>query len=96
MTQLTLEAALNGVEAENKTWLQWARGMAQTISKINGSVTSDDVREKADLYGLQPDSPKSWGALFIGTGWTRVGRKASTVKTNHSRWINVWSWDGEN
>ena len=94
MTQLTLDAALDRVEANNLTWIEWARGHAQTISLTHGSVTSDDIREACDRYGLQPDSPHAYGAIFKCAGWCVVGREPSRYKSNNARWICRWRWTG--
>lgn len=91
-SQLTLDAALAGVESNNGDWLRWARVEAQAMSLLRGSVTSDDVREKANLYGLQPDSPHAWGAIFKAPGWRWVGREPSRIVSNNKRWINRYQW----
>lgn len=93
MTQLTLDAALDGVEANNLTWLEWARAMAVTYSNEWGSVTSDDIRRIADKTGYQPDSPKSWGALFKCDGWRCIGRERSRYASNNGRFICEWIYD---
>lgn len=94
MTQTTIFAAIDNLELNNESWLRWARSAAKTLSLMRGSVTSDDVREKADLYGLQPDSPKSWGCLFKCKGWRWVGREPSRIVSNNKRWINRYKWEG--
>lgn len=93
-SQLTLYAALHGVEANNLTWLEWARSEAMTISAVKGSVTSDDIREACDRYGLQPDSSHAFGALFVGTGWRCSGRERSRYVSNNARHICRWRYEG--
>ena len=91
-SQLTLDAALTQVGANNEPWLAWARRWAQGRCTAYG-ITTDDLREQADLMGYQPDSPHAWGAVFKAPGWRCVGREPSRYKSNNSRWIGRWTYD---
>lgn len=92
--QTTLDEAMASVEGNNFDWLVWARGAALAISLTAGSVTTDDIHDKADAQGLQPDSPHAWGAIFKCKGWTWVGRERSRYASNHGRHISRWRWNG--
>ena len=94
MMQTTIFASPESLELANKGWLTWARSQAKTISLTAGSVTSDDVREKANESGLQPDSKFAWGGLFATPGFVCIGRKRSVVKSNNGRHISIWKWVG--
>ena len=92
MSQLTLDAALAHVDLNNLSWLQWARGEAQSISDQRGSVTTDNLREVSDRYGFQPDSPHAWGAVFKCAGWRCIGRQRSRYPSSNGRFIGVWRY----
>lgn len=90
MQQLELDAAMTNLELANASWLAWARGEAKTLSLLRGSVTSDDMRERCDRYGLQPDSPHAWGALFKCKDFIFIGRTRSRYPSSNGRYIGVW------
>jgi hypothetical protein len=93
-SQLTLDATLSRVTLDNAKWLDWARAEARLICFDMGFVTTDDIRCLADRMGFQPDSPHAFGAIFKSKGWKAIGRQASTYKSNNSRWICQWKWQG--
>ena len=81
------------LEMNQADWIVWARTAAMSISLVRGSVTSDDIREKCDKYGLQPDSVHSYGAIFRCHGWRVIGREPSRYKSNNARWICRWRYE---
>ena len=69
---------------------------AKEISRLNGSVSSDDLRKFADSEGLTVTTPEAWGAMVNGIfrerGWQLIGRKQSEIVSNHGREIKIWKW----
>ena len=74
-------------------FLELARRYAYRYAEVHGMVTSDDVRRWANTVGLEPDSPKQWGALFMDKGWVKIGYTQTAIKTSHARPIGVWKYD---
>lgn len=91
-SQTTLDMVLDRVATNNFEWLTWARGFAQSFSLTHGRVTSDDVRDACEKYGLKPMSEKAYGSIFRGKGWRCIGFEPSRIKSNHSRRLCVWQW----
>lgn len=98
MTQLTLtgeilkQAGLDQVSLNNASFVESMRLIARGISIMRGEVTSDDLRIAAEKAKLRPASPNCWGSIFRGKGWVEVGRRTSTIDSNHAREIRVWQW----
>ena len=85
------EKGLDSVESHEATFVEKMRNRAVEIATESGTVTSDDLRRYAKAYGITPNHPNAWGAIFRGKLWRSVGRKKSTLTTNHSREIRVWA-----
>lgn len=83
---------LDLVEANNLTWIERLRKVAQHISNVRGSVSADDLRRYAAKHNDYPAHQNAWGGVFRGNEWLAIGRKKSTTVTAHARWIMVWRW----
>lgn len=99
MTQLDLlegerrrEDGIGRVSGNSAEFLNRMRYVAEDYSFNLGSVTSDDLREYAFTYGLEPHHPNAWGAVFKGKGWKCIGRVKSAWPANHAREIKIWKW----
>lgn len=82
-----LEALAGMADSE---FVDIARNYAKAYARKHGQVTSDDVRRWANIIGLEPDSPKQWGCLFMGKEWYKVGYTQTAIKSSHARPIGVW------
>lgn len=78
------------VELHNENFVADMREVAKRLSRLNGRVTSDELRFHAAHYGLKPKHPNAWGSIFRGTEWVCVGHTKSTLKSNHARTIKIW------
>ena len=87
------QLGLDLVELHDGAWLERMRAEAKRISQQVGMVSTDDLRLYCGIHGLTPNSPNSYGAIFRGKGWREVGRKKSTVPSNHYRELRVWRWE---
>jgi hypothetical protein len=103
--QLTLDAALantekqyglDQVELHHLPFVTAMRKMAAAVAKREGQVTCDRLRFLAAGFGLKPDHPNAWGAIFRGKDWRCIGREPSQVVSNHAREIKVWAYQQSN
>jgi hypothetical protein len=85
------DTGIASVESHNPTFVEKMRARAIEVATSEGTVTSDDLRRYGKAYGIEPNHPNAWGAIFRGNLWRSVGRKKSTLNSNHSREIRVWS-----
>lgn len=101
MTQLELSlregrrratAGIARVETHQAGFVERLRQEAIRIALEGGSVTADDVRQRAAELGLQAPHKNAWGAIFRGPGWRRVGDAASAIPTNHGHRNPRWAW----
>lgn len=76
---------------KGQTWLDRIRFVARQYAEHNGVVSIDDLREWADKYYMQPESPSAWGSVFQGDEWKRVSQKNSGYRKSRSRKITVWA-----
>ena len=83
---------LDLVEANNMSWVERIRKVAQHISNQHGSVSADDLRRYAKKNNDHPAHHNAWGSVFRGRGWLVIGRKKSTIASAHAREIMVWRW----
>ncbi len=90
--QLKLEGQLL-VEDTNAAFVKTMRSIAEGISLLKGSVTSDDLRAAAAKAGLAPTHPNCWGSILRGPHWTIIGRTKSAVPGNHHREIRIWRYE---
>lgn len=86
------EHGLALIEAHAADFLKVMRGLAHAIDQRRGLVSSDDLRELADSLSLTAPHQNAYGAIFCEPGWVVVGRKKSTIPSNHYREIRVWSY----
>jgi hypothetical protein len=85
------ERGLDSVESHEATFVEKMRKRAFEIATESGTVTSDDLRHYAKAYGIVPNHQNAWGAIFRGKLWRSVGRKKSSLNSNHNREIRVWA-----
>lgn len=88
--QLKLDGMLRATK-KHKDDLERAQAIAKELSTGGRYVTSDDVRPAFSArYGYPLEIDNAIGSLFVGEGWTFVGRVKSTRKEAHSRYIGQW------
>lgn len=85
------EAGQALVESHNEHFVERMRAQARRLCAINGTVTSDDLREAANDLGIRPRHPNAWGAIFHGDEWRAVSYTRSKLVSNHARTIRVWT-----
>lgn len=85
------KALAEQAEEAQGDFLETMRAAARRIAAARGFVSADDLREEAARAGLSPHHPNVWGSIFHRREWRVVGRKASRIRTNHSREIKVWA-----
>ncbi len=81
----------NAVEAHNAAWVEWIRGVARSICRRHGRVSTDDLRTICNTHSRQPYHPNAWGTVFRGSEWAEVGRKKSETESCHAREIRIWA-----
>ena len=79
-------------EAKDRAFVEAARLLAIQHCRRHGSVTADDVRTLAASAGIEPRSKNSWGCIFRGAGWIKMGYRKSALASNHSHENPVWQW----
>lgn len=84
------EQALDQLETRHQDWLTFMRGTARRIAQLQGSVTTDDLHEVAELYNHHPANAKAYGAIFRGPEWKATGYRKTTRPAAHARPIRVW------
>jgi hypothetical protein len=79
-------AAMNRQQA-----LQFARRAAAQLARVNGTVTSDDVRRAIQL-GKGRSNGQNWiGSIFKTPEFVWTGQVVqSALPGNHARLIRVW------
>ena len=83
----------DGIErviGNNECFATTMRGIARIIARRRGIVTSDDLREIASQYGIQPNHENAWGGIFRGKEWVCAGFIKSKLPSNHARTIRTW------
>ena len=82
---------LDQAERGSQEFVAQMREIAKLICSITGEVSSDDLREVADKFGLQPKHCNAWGAVFREeVGFKPLRFEKSRRPSNHSRRILVW------
>jgi len=89
------EEGLDRVESHQGDFVRRMRGEAVKIAVTRGSVTADDIRQRAAELGLKPKHKNAWGCVFRGPGWRRVGEAPSALPTNHGHRNPRWAWQGD-
>ena len=54
----------------------------------------DQVRSDGRMAEFVPTSSAVWGSVFHGKEWVLLGWEPSTLKSNHSRFIRRWRFEG--
>ena len=79
------------VEFNNQGFVHSMRKMARKMIKQCGRITCDDLRVIANRYGIEPDHPNAWGAIFRTKDFVACGFEKSKLASNHARRIIVWT-----
>lgn len=87
---------IDAISLSHEPFISIMRKVAVTISQRDGQVTSDMLRLLASSWGLMPQHPNAWGAIFKTKGWRMIDRRQSQIVTSHARWIGVWKWEQDN
>ena len=92
MTFETKEDAFDALEQARAEWLAKARATAETLGRLKGVVTVDDVR--AECPPPAAVDPRVMGAIFRGDQWEADGYVRSTRRECHKRPIAQFRWVG--
>jgi len=90
--RMARDAAIARVISNNESVVATLRGIARILAQRRGVVTMDDVRQVANDYGIVPDHPNVFGAVFHARGWEPVGYVQSKIPTNRARVIRTWRY----
>ena len=89
------QMGLYRVESHNRALVRLARNIAKDLCAKYGSCTIDQVRQDPRMAEFIPSSPNCWGSVFHGDEWVLLNWEPSTLKSNHSRFIRRWRYEGE-
>lgn len=89
------QLALDYLEDRNGTFVQTMRSVAKIKAQQNGEVTTDDLREWIEEYGIkkglpEPTSMNAMGTIFRGKEWVFVRFTKSRLVQGHGNLIRVW------
>jgi hypothetical protein len=84
------EQGLNLVESNNQSFVDAMRELARAVIKYKGTCSMDDLRVLAEDYGIEPNHPNAYGAVFNNKEFKAVDRIPSVIPSNHYRKINLW------
>lgn len=91
--QLKIEG-IEMVEEHNADFLTVVRRAARLHVHRHGYVTTDDLHKYAETFGVHPNHPNAWGAVFHGGEWETVGYAKSQRPKSHARMIRKWTLRG--
>lgn len=63
--------------------------------KVNGHVSSDDIRHIAELYNWTAPTPQSWAKILTLPNFVKFDTVKSTWPSNQGRKIGVYRLAGE-
>lgn len=63
--------------------------------KVNGHVSSDNIREIAELYNWTAPTPQSWAKILTLPNFVKFDTVKSTWPSNQGRKIGVYRLAGE-
>lgn len=86
------QQGLDLVESHAPDFCEQMRHAAKAFCMVNGTVSTDELRQYAAEFDIKPHHPNAWGAIFRGRHWVPVGFTKSRLPSNHSRVIRVWQW----
>ena len=71
------------------SWVDSARGVAEAICRVRGTVTTDDIHH---VMNAEPaPHPNAWGALFHDKRFAWTGEYVKSKRPEaHARMIRVW------
>ncbi len=75
----------------SRGWLERIRKAALHHTTVHGVVSIDDLRVWADAHEDHPPSPSTWGSVFYGEQWMKVGEKRSSYSKSRARKVSVWA-----
>lgn len=84
------QMGLDLVSDHNPDFLKIVRNRANLMCRLNGSVSSDELRAWADEVGVFPKHPNAWGAVFRH-GFRRIEMRPSFRPSAHHRLVSVWA-----
>lgn len=85
------DAGVAKVETNERSFVERMRSHAATVARVNGNVSSDDLRRYAKAVGIKPNHPNAWGSIFRGGMFEQIGYRRSMLRSNHGRQIRVWA-----
>ena len=89
--QQAKQLGLDLVENNNQTFVATMRGFARMFCREHGSVTTDDLHDKADSHSIEPSHRNAWGTVFRGKGWVELGFEQSRRPEARGRTIRRWT-----
>ena len=90
--QRGLGMARAAAAGDNRKMLALSRDVAEEIARLNGVVTSDDVRYRLNLAPSNKRDSQNWmGSIFRDSRFTWTGDYVnSKIRRNHAAPIKVW------
>lgn len=89
--QQAKQMGLFQVEGNNQVFVETMRGFARIFCRDHGSVTTDDLQDKAEELGLEPKHPNAWGTVFRGKDWVVLNFEPSRRPQARGRTIRRWT-----
>ena len=86
------EVGMARAAANKQEMLELSRDVAEEIARLNGVVTSDDVRYRLNLAPSNKRDSQNWmGAMFTDRRVVWTGRYVKCkIPCNHANNIKVW------
>lgn len=94
-SQRLCDEGIRRVSVNNVDFLDMMRTEAKRISREQGVVSSDSLRQYGAAHNITPTHPNAWGAIFREKGWETLGFTKSVVPSCHARTIRLWKWRGK-
>ncbi len=92
-----LQAKREGQESALLTagakWTQLMLDRALHLTRVQGTLTNDDLRQYAIQIDRLPPHGNCWGALWRRPGWVKVGHTISRWPSNRGHEIGVWRYE---
>lgn len=86
------DEGIDQVSSHNLGFMDAARSVARMLCRVQGTVTSDDVRKHSQV---EPDHPNAWGAVFRSKEFEFTGEyRQSKLVSRHGAMQRVWRLKG--
>ena len=85
------QEGLAKVTQNNRKMIAYYRALALIATEGGKTISTDQLRAHAVKRNLPPLHKNAWGAIFNTKDFYCVARKASTIPSNHARYINYYT-----